>query len=473
MVAITLLLVVPCFWQPLIQAGDLSSHLYNAWLASEIQRGRIDGFEIVSVWTNVLTDWIMTATVPAIGTVWAARLVTVPAVLIFFWGAFFALNEVAVARRPWSFCPVLALFTYGLVFHLGFLNFYLATGLSLWILGLLMRPTALRIAAVVPLAALGLLSHAFPVIWVAAVLVYVRICAVTSHRWLAGIFAMAAGGIAAVAALLSRLPHRWSWEQVLSFNGLASLTAIEQVWLFDAKYLLIAAGLGFALFILLADRLRRGGALADPWFHVWILHLFGLMILPASIQLPQYDHALAYIPQRLSLFTGLAFCLAVCRVKPAKEVVGLSAAMAVAFFAFLFVDCRAYNNIEADVARVVATAPDGSRVVASVVDQGVRLNALSHVADRACIGHCFSYANYEAPTKQFRIRLQQGNKVNVPSVAASRAIENGDYVVTTADDPIYAVCGCNSADRALCLRTLHAGDRVCSVRRPISIRLWE
>src|SRR5688572_30402457 len=119
--AISLLLVVPCFWQPHIQAGDLSSHLYNAWLASEVQRGAIDGFEIVPIWTNVLTDWIMTAAVPVIGTVWSARLVMVPAVLIFFWGGFFLLHE-AAGRKPWKLCPILALFTYGLVFHLGFLN---------------------------------------------------------------------------------------------------------------------------------------------------------------------------------------------------------------------------------------------------------------------------------------------------------------------------------------------------------------
>ena len=85
---ISLLLIVPCFWQPHVQAGDLSSHLYNAWLASGIQRDQIEGFEIVPVWTNVLTDWILTATLPVVGTVWSARLVTVPAVLIFFWAAF-------------------------------------------------------------------------------------------------------------------------------------------------------------------------------------------------------------------------------------------------------------------------------------------------------------------------------------------------------------------------------------------------
>jgi hypothetical protein len=467
---VTLLLIVPCLWQPHIQAGDLSSHLYNAWLASEIQRARIDGFEMVPVWTNVLTDWVMTAAVPVVGAVWSARLVTVPAVLIFFWGAFFLLNEVS-GRRPWRFCPVLALFTYGLVFHLGFLNFHLSTGLSLWILGLLMKPTALRVAAVIPLVMLALLSHALPVIWVAAVFAYVRIYAVTSSRWRVAIFALGVAGIAAARALLGRFPHRWSWEQVVSFNGLASLTAVEQVWLFDIKYLLIAAGLASALFILLADRLRRPGVISDPRFHVWILHVLGVMVLPTAVQFPQYDHPLAYIPQRLSLFTGLAFCLAVCGIKPAREVVVSSSVTAVAFFAFLFVDYRAFNTMEAEVTRVVRTAPERSRVVAAVLDRRVRLNAMANVADRACIGHCFSYANYEAPSRAFRVRLRQGNQVNVPSVAVSQAIGRGEHVVTTDEDPIYAVCECDSANATLCLRTLHAGERVCTVTRPISVRL--
>ena len=33
-------LLVPCFWQPRIQSVDLSSHIYNAWLASLIARNQ-------------------------------------------------------------------------------------------------------------------------------------------------------------------------------------------------------------------------------------------------------------------------------------------------------------------------------------------------------------------------------------------------------------------------------------------------
>jgi len=34
---VALLLLVPCFWKPHIRAGDLPSHLYNAWLAGQIE----------------------------------------------------------------------------------------------------------------------------------------------------------------------------------------------------------------------------------------------------------------------------------------------------------------------------------------------------------------------------------------------------------------------------------------------------
>ena len=37
------LLLVPCYWQSRLQAGDLSSHIYNAWLAELIAKGQAPG----------------------------------------------------------------------------------------------------------------------------------------------------------------------------------------------------------------------------------------------------------------------------------------------------------------------------------------------------------------------------------------------------------------------------------------------
>ena len=37
----SILMLVPVYWQPRVQAGDLSSHIYNAWLTQLIETGRL------------------------------------------------------------------------------------------------------------------------------------------------------------------------------------------------------------------------------------------------------------------------------------------------------------------------------------------------------------------------------------------------------------------------------------------------
>src|SRR5712692_7518708 len=44
---ISALLVVPCYWHRRIEAGDLASHTYNAWLAQLIGQGQAPGLYIV------------------------------------------------------------------------------------------------------------------------------------------------------------------------------------------------------------------------------------------------------------------------------------------------------------------------------------------------------------------------------------------------------------------------------------------
>src|SRR2546428_442409 len=52
----SLALVTPCFWQARIQAGDLGSHLYNAWLAQLVEKGQAPGATIAPQWSNMLFD---------------------------------------------------------------------------------------------------------------------------------------------------------------------------------------------------------------------------------------------------------------------------------------------------------------------------------------------------------------------------------------------------------------------------------
>ena len=469
--AITAVILIPCVWQDRIQAGDLSSHVYNAWLVQEIKRDSVQGLALVPVWTNVLTDWALERLMSAAGERVAERIVIGSAALIFFWGAFFAINR-ASSRRPWLLSPVLGMLTYGLVFHFGFLNFYLSTGLCLWVLGLLWRPTRQRALIALPLAVLAVLAHALPVVWVCALLAYLHLVWRMPDVWR---ILMPVGGLAALTiiqtVLTSRFPYRWSFSQTASLDGYAGITGVEQVWLFGPKYLIVSAALLIILATLFLERFDKGNFLSDPLVQLWMLHMAAFMLMPSAIQLPQYQHVLAYIPQRISLLIALSFCLMVGGAEYGRGITRLSGVTAVVFFMFLYVDYRAFNQVENEITALVTELPPGQRVVAAITDDA-RLNALIHVADRACIGRCFSYADYEPATGQFRIRIVGPNRVIAPNMTVVQEIEYGHHTVTPAEAPLYSVCPCQKEGKRFCLRALRAGEKTCAFSSTVSLRLW-
>ena len=56
---ISAVLLIPCFWHAHIQAGDLGSHVYNAWLAQLIERHQVSGLAIAGQWNNILFDLML------------------------------------------------------------------------------------------------------------------------------------------------------------------------------------------------------------------------------------------------------------------------------------------------------------------------------------------------------------------------------------------------------------------------------
>jgi len=55
--------------------------------------------------------------------------------------------------------------------------------------------------------------------------------------------------------------------------------------------------------------------------------------------------------------------------------------------------------------------------------------------DRACLGRCYSYANYEPATAQFRIRAIAENPIVVSTDNDSLCLQDGSYVVKQRDLP--------------------------------------
>src|SRR5690348_12501054 len=92
---VSMVLLAPCYWQPRLQAGDLSSHIYNAWLAQLIESGRADGLLLVRQTTNILFDLILGGLFRVLGAEGAQRVAVSIAVLTFVWGAFAFINRVS------------------------------------------------------------------------------------------------------------------------------------------------------------------------------------------------------------------------------------------------------------------------------------------------------------------------------------------------------------------------------------------
>src|SRR5437764_7607756 len=105
---VSILLLLPVYWQSRIQAGDLSSHIYNAWLAQLVETGRVQGLVVVRQTTNILFDLMLGAFLRVAGAEFAQRVSVSIAVLVFVWGAFRFINVVA-GRQAWQMIPCIAM----------------------------------------------------------------------------------------------------------------------------------------------------------------------------------------------------------------------------------------------------------------------------------------------------------------------------------------------------------------------------
>jgi hypothetical protein len=126
------------------------------------------------------------------------------------------------------------------------------------------------------------------------------------------------------------------------------------------------------------------------------------------------------------------------------------------FFSFSYADEGALNVVEQKVARTVAALPPGSRVISMLADSRLYVPALQHVVDRACIGRCFDFADYEPSTGQFRLRAQPGNSFVISDYAEIGRIEHEQLVFKGAGVAVYRLFPCQDG-REICEDQLSPG----------------
>jgi hypothetical protein len=460
-VVTSLLLLVPCNWQSRLQLGDLSSHVYNAWLAQLIESGRAPGLTIVPQTTNVLFDLMLSGLFKTFGAEAAQRISVSLAVLVFFWGAF-AFVSVVSGRRAWGPLPAIAMLAYGWVLHMGLFNFYVSLGLCFWALALAWEWRPRRVAAAIPVLMVAYGAHGLPVAWTVTLLAYLwlarRITPPPKRAMLmaASLAAMVVGR----AVVTGMMSYIWLPQQMVEITG------ADQLWVFDGKYLLPFLGLLLVWVLLLVRLLRQSGVgsvLSSLPFQIGVLSAAGVLIVPTRLQIPGYNHALVYIAERMSLAVGICWC-AVLAAAPMRAYHRCAMALvALVFFGFLYRDEGILNALEDRMTRLVSQLPPGQRVVSAINDPTLRIGALTHMIDRACLGRCYSYANYEPSTAQFRIRAAAGNPIVVSTYADSSRLQDGTYVVKPSDLPLYQVALDDAG---------HMGIRILTVGAPSGMTYW-
>ena len=355
-VLVSLLLLVPCHWQPRLQAGDLASHNYSSWLARLIESGRAQGLEAVHQTTNLLFDLILSGLAKVVGPEGAQRIAVSLVVLTFVWGAFAFISAVS-GRRPWHLMPVIAMLAYGWVFHMGFFNFYLSLGLCFWALALAWEWKPWRLAAAAPVLALAYLAHALPVVWTAGLFAYLWLAGRTAPRTRAWAIA-----VSLMAMVLWRawaggtLIAEWPLQQIFMPSG------ADQTWTFDAKYYVVLMGLLLvwgALFLELMHQWGTRRLASSTPFQVCVVGTAGVFLLPATLLIPGFHHALVLIAERMALGVGVCVCALLGAARPRMSERCALVAVALIFFGFLYRDERALNALEDRMQGAVAqSAPD-------------------------------------------------------------------------------------------------------------------
>jgi hypothetical protein len=463
-VGISVAMVIPCFWHARIEAGDLPSHTYNAWLVQLIEQGRAPGLWIASQWNNVLFDWSVTTVARVVGLHAAEKIVVAKGVLLFFWSAF-ALICALTRRTPWFVMPALAAIAYGWTFEQGFMNYYLSLGLAFFALALIARGHGRE-----PLFALAFV----PLIWLAHPLGLALLACAGAYIYAARRLGLRAqvflfcGAIAALAVVhfVLALNFKVMWNSGPFLWTLLRVNGTDQLVAYGFVYRTIAyAMLALLIFYVAAEIIRRAReheATGEWWLPVqlYALAFIAALLLPRVLYLPEMlGPQVGLLTERLTSVTAVLALCVVGAARPQRWHLAGFAAVAAVFFFYLYSDTGTLNHMEEQAETYAKSLPPGTRVVATIWPQPGSRVLIDHFIDRACIEHCYSYGNYEPSSGQFRVRARPENGIVAANFEDTDAIESGTYIVQPQDLPMFEIYQCQPDLIELCMRELVAGER--------------
>jgi hypothetical protein len=464
---LSFVILIPCFWHHQIEAGDLASHTYNAWLAQLIASHQAPGLYVVHQWDNVLFDLALFHLGNFIGLHAAEKILVSAGVLIFFWGVFSFLAAIS-RQTPWFLTPCIAMLTYGYSFSMGFINFWLSLGFACLILAMLWHGKNFlgNWFCAIPLALLAYLAHPIGFLWMAGTLVYVFFWRSTPGYWRLVLPLLAAALLLVLHFFIlhhSAFSASWDESSFLLRNG------SDQLILFGHRYALlsyVALAWGI-LYLIVSFKDRAQGREVGARSFRLPLELYAITfcataLLPENLHSSLYAGWIGLLVSRLTAISAILGLAVLNCTRPRKWLSAGFGACAVVFFVFLYQNTSSLNRLETNAKLVVDSLPAGTRVIPFVNSpDDWRVEFIFHVVERACIGHCFSYSNYEPSSGQFRIRVRPGSPFVTASSTAAEAMASGDYVVRDSDPPLTAIYQCDDDDfTKLCAAPLQPGESV-------------
>jgi hypothetical protein len=461
---LSVVLLIPCFWHQRIEAGDLPSHVYNAWLAQLIEKGQAPGLYLAKQWNNVLFDVTLLKVANHLGFSAAQKIVVSGCVLIFFWGLF-AFVAAVTERPPWFLVPCIAMLAYGYSFNMGFLNYYLSIGLACFSLALLWPGRGRGWFGGAVLLAMALIAHPIGFLWGIGTLAYVEIRDRLQGWWKPVLPLTVAASFVAFCWFMKQHAAKflvdWDRGPFCFYNG------ADQLALYGRRYFWLAGtAFAFGVFCVVLElyRQKREGSSWKPLelaFELYLVALCATSLVPENFRLSCYSGWIGLLGSRLTTISAiLGLCFLGYLIPRKWHALGF-AGCALVFFGFLYQDTGWINRLEASAESIVDPLPAGTRVIPTIwAPPGSRVSFVGHVVDRACIGHCFNFANYEAASGEFRVRVRPGSRVVTASPDDSEDMESGEYELGDDDLPMKGIYQCDATDLTkLCIRDLESGEK--------------
>jgi hypothetical protein len=397
--------------------------------------------------------------------------------MLFLGGAFSLISAVRGQAVYWML-PWLAIISYGYVFQIGFLNYYISSGLVLWLLAILWgKRIGWKILLATPVLALALWAHPLPVLWFLGIAVYCRIAQRLKVRFQGLLFILS---ILILLLIRSYLMHKYYYSWALS--QLKYSTGADQALLYGGwGYLIVAAAMLLFSIIVITQKENRWQSLVGIPTQAYFLTAMAIVLMPSGVRSSMQEAWAGFIDQRLSLFSAVLLFAVLGRSVYRKWHLAAGLVAAAIFFSVLYGDVGKAARVEGKMQELVNTLPAGRRVIFYGIELDthyyradslfakisnlphmmyfitMRLNT-SHLLSRACIGQCYDYMNYEPSSGQFRIHAKPGNPAVVANVADLGLMGEGGYAVKKNDLPMYLVFRCGPEPTDLCLRPLAEGQ---------------